>query len=173
MAEHLRHEMARAGVAVRPLSIQTLAGFLDQWAPGLTAPTALVQLAIQDALEAVQPARFRAVAEFKGFRAALDQIFDEIQDHQNLDEILGPDLSDVFRDAQTRIRPFFLRKERLRSAAEAITAVATLPDPDRVGRILLAVATGTGVGRGSGFADRGDGGPSRLLRSGAGPRTAY
>ncbi len=125
MAEHLRHQMAREGVAIRPSSVQTLAGFLDQWDPRLTAPAALVQLAIQDALEVVQPARFQAVAGFRGFRAALAQLFEEVPDQA--DDVLGPEISDVFREAQTRISPFVLRKERLRSAVEIVKSAANLP----------------------------------------------
>ncbi len=125
MAEHLRHQMAREGVALRPSSVQTLAGFLDQWDPRLTALAALVQLAIQDALEVVQPVRFQAVAGFRGFRAALAQLFEEVPDQA--EEVLGPEISDVFREARTRISPFVLRKERLRSAVEIVKSAANLP----------------------------------------------
>ena len=131
MAEHLRNEMARAEVTVRPTSIQTLAGFLDEGAPAQTAPAPLVQLAIQDALEAVRPARFQAVAGFRGFRAALAQLFEEEHSEVSeteLDQILGADIKEVFREARLRIRSlgFSLRKERLRSAAELIKTLENL-----------------------------------------------
>lgn len=118
MAEHLRNEMARSGLAIRPNHVQTLAGFVDQLDATVTAPAPLVQLAIEDALDALQPARFRAVAEFLRFRAALAQLFEEAPEGLGLD----PEVREIFQFARERIRAsgFSLRRERLLAAANAI-----------------------------------------------------
>ncbi len=64
MAEHLRHSLARSGALVRPSSIQTIAGFLDTWAPLADAPLALLHLSMERALGKQRPARFRAVLDY-------------------------------------------------------------------------------------------------------------
>lgn len=78
MAEHLRNEMARGGAAVRPSQIMTLAQFLDtKTTAPRPAPAALVHLLIRDALTTLQPARFKAVAGYRGFHAAIAAVLEE------------------------------------------------------------------------------------------------
>ena len=93
MAEHLRNEMARSGEPIRPSSILTLAGFLEEWASEKAAPLPLVQLAVEDALEIIEPERFRGVAQYRGFRTALTGLFEEIPAEQ-----APADLREVFFD---------------------------------------------------------------------------
>jgi len=78
MAEHLRNELARSGAVVRPSQVMTLAHFLDSRTgiPG-PAPLALVHLLIQQALEQLRPARFQAVARYRGFHAAIAKLMEE------------------------------------------------------------------------------------------------
>ncbi len=78
MAEHLRHELARAGVAVRPRHIDTLAGFVDEWAATPAAPKPLVHLLIQEALERLRLPRLAGVAQFRGFHAAVAAVLEEL-----------------------------------------------------------------------------------------------
>jgi ATP-dependent helicase/DNAse subunit B len=124
MAEHIRNEMARAGEPVRPSRVQTLAGFLEEWAAEKPAPPPLVQIAIEDALDAIRPSRFQGVTEFRGFRTALTGLFEEIPAEQAPDE-----LREVFFDARARLQVlgFALRRDRLRSAAEALTTSQHTP----------------------------------------------
>src|SRR5262249_55358702 len=70
MAEHVRHELARAGVAIRPSRVTTLARFIDTRAAAGIASSALLHLLIGEALDDLRPPRFREVAEYAGFRAA-------------------------------------------------------------------------------------------------------
>jgi hypothetical protein len=124
MAEHLRNEMARSGEPIRPSSILTLAGFLEEWASEKAAPLPLVQLAVEDALEIIEPERFRGVAQYRGFRTALTGLFEEIPAEQ-----APADLREVFFDARARLQAlgFALRRDRLHSAAEALSASAKAP----------------------------------------------
>ena len=78
MAEHLRHEMARAGVAVRPRGIGTLAGFVDQWSASPAAPKPLVHLLIGEALDRLRLPRLAGVAQFRGFHAAVTALLEEV-----------------------------------------------------------------------------------------------
>jgi hypothetical protein len=78
MAEHLRNELARAGAAIRPRQVMTLAHFLDG-RPDIPAatPLALVHLLIQQALRQLQPARFQVVARYRGFHNSIARLMEE------------------------------------------------------------------------------------------------
>src|SRR5258708_25424300 len=78
MAEHLRHELARAGVAVRPSHIDTLAGFVDEWAGIDAAPKPVLHLLIAQALEKLPLPRLAGVSTFHGFHAAVAALADEL-----------------------------------------------------------------------------------------------
>ncbi len=113
MAEHLRNEMARAGVPVRPSRVQTLAKYLEEKVDERAASKAALHLAMEHALERVRPTGFEGVREFRGFRNALADLFEELPapDHAEL----GP----VFQAAKARLEELGLgtRKERLKAAA--------------------------------------------------------
>ena len=117
MADHLRNSLVRAGVALRPKSIQTIAGFLDAWAPQEAASEAVVHLAMQRALERACPPRFRDVAEFPGVVRALSALFGEVSGAR-LPVDVGRLFAQVERDLQARnAAP---RHMRLSAAAKRI-----------------------------------------------------
>ncbi len=117
MAEHLRHSLVRAGAAVRPKSIQTLAAFLDTHSPFAAAPASLVQLCMERALARVRPARFRDVMEFPGVVRSLAGLFGEISG-KRMPEDVGRLFAEVERDLATRnMAP---RHARLAAAASRI-----------------------------------------------------
>ena len=84
MAEHLRHELARAGFPVRPSRVGTLARFLEQLFVSqglpLTAPESLLHTLIEDALERLRPARFERVRESRGLHAELVRLLEEVME---------------------------------------------------------------------------------------------
>jgi len=72
LAEHLRHQIARTGLAVPTASVQTLAELVESLTPGCrTSPPALEALLLGRVLERVAPPEFASVAGYPGFRAAL------------------------------------------------------------------------------------------------------
>jgi hypothetical protein len=78
MAEHLRNELARGGAAIRPSQVMTLAHFLDSCGGvPAAAPEAFVHLLIRQALEQLRPARFQAVARYRGFHRAIARLLEE------------------------------------------------------------------------------------------------
>jgi ATP-dependent helicase/DNAse subunit B len=114
-AEHARHELARAGVALRPGRVTTLAGFLDERAP--PAPSSfLLHFAIEDALARVRPARFAGVAEYRGFRVSLARLLEEVPA-----EGFDGGLAAVFREVERVLeeRGFALRHRRIEQVAQA------------------------------------------------------
>jgi hypothetical protein len=113
MAEHIRNELARAGVAVRPSRIVTLAQWLDAWTPFAAAPAPGVHLLIEEALERLRPPRFSGVAEFRGFRRALAELFEEAPAGTLSGELLA-----LFREVEGGLaaRGMALRSVRLREA---------------------------------------------------------
>ncbi|MEO8096322.1 MAG: PD-(D/E)XK nuclease family protein [Acidobacteriota bacterium] len=117
MAEHIKHSLARAGVAVRPKSILTLAGFLDAWAPQAAAPAALVHLLMEQALERLRPARFREVAEFPGVIQALAELFAEVSGTR-----LPDDVGRLFAEVEKELagRGMAARHARLGAAVKRI-----------------------------------------------------
>jgi len=117
MAEHARHFLVRSGIPLRPRDVSTLAGFLEQWSSLAAAPAAVLDRMIEQALGALQPARFAAVAGFPGFRRALADLFEQAPA-----SVLPADLAaiqeHVRKDLETRA--LGLRHGRLRSATEAV-----------------------------------------------------
>jgi RecB family exonuclease len=113
MAEHVRHELARANVAVRPSRIVTLAQFLDQCTRLAAAPEPVLDLLIEEALERIRPPDFAAVAGFPGFRRAVAKIFEEASAGA-----LSGDLLALFREVEAGLaaRGMALRNVRLRDA---------------------------------------------------------
>ncbi|MGH9558060.1 MAG: PD-(D/E)XK nuclease family protein [Bryobacteraceae bacterium] len=114
MAEHLQNEFARAGLAVRPNRVKTLAAFLDRAGVPAAAPKPLIHLLIREALEQLHPARFAPIAEQRGFQAALAQLIEDIPG-----EAVDRDLARVFHHVQSALaaRGMALRIARLETAA--------------------------------------------------------
>lgn len=119
MAEHLRHLLARSGALVRPSSIQTIAGFLDAWAPLAEPPTALVHLAMERTLAKQRPARFARVAGYPGVTHALVGLFGQVSGSRMPDDI-GRLFAEV--EAALGARGFAPRHARMKAAAERIAA---------------------------------------------------
>jgi len=124
MAEHIRHELARAGFPVRPSRVGTLTQFLEQVLDGqglpLTPPESLLHILIQDALGRLRPLRFERVVESRGLHVELARLLEEAPGNREYD--LGecaPDLAGIFDDVETQLeaRGFALRNRRLRAAA--------------------------------------------------------
>ena len=114
MAEHAAHEMARAGEAVRPGRVITLADFLSDRAAE-PPPKFLLHLAIEEALEHQRPPRFASVVEYRGFRESLARLMEE-----SAAGVLPGDLRALFEEVERRLaaRGFASRKVRLTQAAE-------------------------------------------------------
>lgn len=117
MADHLRNSLVRGGVAVRPKTIQTLAAFLDLWAPLAKTPDAVVHLAMEHALERAAPRRFREVADFPGVVRSLVGLFAEVSG-KKLPEDVGRLFAAVDQDLEAR--GFAPRHARLEAAAKRI-----------------------------------------------------
>ncbi len=94
----------------------TLAHFLDSRS-GIPAPAppALVHLLIQQALEQLRPARFEAVARYRGFHAAIAKLMEEAPA-----DVLGGDLAEVFEFVEHGLaeRGCAFRNARLLAAME-------------------------------------------------------
>lgn len=117
MAEHLRHQLTRDGVVLRPSRVHTLAQFLEQHTTLKAPPPHLVQFRIQRALEQQRPARFQAVAEFEGLHAAMADLFEEAPANA-----LPGDLAALAEQVERELRErgMGLRRMRLMEAAGAL-----------------------------------------------------
>jgi ATP-dependent helicase/DNAse subunit B len=120
MAEHLRHELARSGFAVRPSRVGTLAAFLEGWQLPAEAPVALLHLLVEEALERQKPVRFAELREFRGLHAALAALIEELP----AGNVLSGDLGALAREVQRELaaRGFAPRNARLLAAAERVRA---------------------------------------------------
>src|SRR5215831_12288988 len=82
MAEHVRHELARASFPVRPSRVGTLAHFLEVWGASCqipaAAPKALLQILVSEALDRFRPLRFSALRESREFHLALAELIEEL-----------------------------------------------------------------------------------------------
>ncbi len=133
MAEHLRHQLAREGLLVRPRCILTLHHFLEQ-APAAfeQASTPVLRHLLRRALQENPPAEFRQVAGFRGFQEALAGLIDELSaaglTASELARSLrsyapqsdyGPALVEVFSRLETELlhRRKLTRGQRLAAAA--------------------------------------------------------
>jgi ATP-dependent helicase/DNAse subunit B len=117
MVEHVRHSLARSGFPVRPREIRTLAHCLEEWSSHGPAPTPLLDLLIEQALERLRPDRFAAVAGFPGFRRALAELFQEAPP-----DSLPADLASIAEEIERnlKVRGLGLRHSRLRSASPKV-----------------------------------------------------
>ena len=121
MAEHLRHQQARAGFAVHPRSIQTLASVVDTWTQARAAPLPLMVCLVREAVAGLRLARFEGVADFRGFHVAVAQMLEELP-AGGLAGDWGQVQSEV-DDALDR-RGMARRNVRLQAAARAIEGAA-------------------------------------------------
>src|SRR5580704_5288975 len=115
MAEHVRHELARSGFALRPSTVGTLAQFLEGWNLAPAVPRSLLHILIEEALEKQRPARFERVREFRGLHAELAKLIEEAPEPGDSDS----DLAGVFEQVERRLEGlgFALRTRRLHAAA--------------------------------------------------------
>lgn len=114
MAEHVSHELARAGFAVRPSRVVTLAGFLDGRVR--PAPTEFqLHSALDGALARLRPSRFAEVADFPGFRERLARLIQRVPAGA-----VGGDLGRIIRDVERTLasRGCALRQRRIQDAVE-------------------------------------------------------
>jgi ATP-dependent helicase/DNAse subunit B len=126
MAEHIRNELARALVPVRPSRVLTLAQFLDRMS-GLAAPSkAHLHTLIEQELDRLKIERFSAVAEYRGFRSAIAGLMEEV-DRGGLPQDLARLTEEVERALASK--GLGLRNARLRAAARADSAVPPLIVP--------------------------------------------
>ena len=126
MAEHVQNELARAGIALRPSRVMTLARFLDSRTGLAAAPEAVLHFLIQDALDRLRPPSFAAVAEFRGFHRALAALIEEAP-RAALHGPFAADLARLFDDVEANLaaRGMALRHGRL---AAAQTSLGALPE---------------------------------------------
>ncbi len=115
MAEHTRHELARAGHPIRPSRILTLGRFVDSHSEKASAPPALLHLRIKEALARLALPRFRAVAEFPGLHHAIATLMEEAPR-----SAVPEDLARIFREVERELekRGCALRSTRLQSVCE-------------------------------------------------------
>ena len=117
MAEHIRNQLARSGLPVRPSRVITLAQFIDLASEGAGDPGAASRAAldtlISDALERLQIPRFQAVAQYRGFRHALAALIEEADG-----DALPADVARISVEVEKALasRNLALRNQRLRAA---------------------------------------------------------
>jgi len=123
MAGHVRNQLARAGLPVRPSRVRTFAQFLDRMGAPAAASRAALHLAIEAALDHLRPARFQAVAEYRGFRAAVAALLEVATAGS-----LPPDLEGLREQVAEVLaaRGMAMRGARLDAAAQSN---AELPSP--------------------------------------------
>ena len=114
MAEHLRHQFARGGLAVRPSQVTTFAGFLETRAPA-AASKFLLHFAIDQALAKLGPGRFTEVARYRGFRESIARLIEEAPP-----ENVPADLENIFREVHRILaaKGTALRSRQLDAAAK-------------------------------------------------------
>jgi putative RecB family exonuclease len=116
MAEHIRNELARALVPVRPSRVITLAQFLDRVGAPKAVSKATLHGMVERALDQLQIPHFRAVTEFRGFRNAIAALLEEVET-----SALPGDLARVSDEVKKALaaRSVALRNARLRAVAES------------------------------------------------------
>ncbi len=120
MAEHVRHELARAGFPLRPSTVGTLAHFLERWNLPPAAPKSLLHILIEETLEQLRPARFERVREFRGLHAELAKLLEEVPEPGECEDQLAALFAAV--EGQVTALGFALRNRRLRAAAAKLRA---------------------------------------------------
>ena len=131
MAAHLRNELAREGLVVRPSLIQTLWRFIERWVsdlPQISDPA--YALLVERTVRRLNLPAFAKVADFGGFHAMLVRTLEELSTagldsaalEKYLTTTLGEALVKVHREVSCAISAKHLgsRSDRLRLAAERI-----------------------------------------------------
>ena len=134
MAQHLQNQLAREGRVFRRSLIQTLSGFVREWA-GETAEAsaAVLYLLTEEAARRVKHPDFARVADLSGFSASLARTIDEFASAGCDSARLAASLPDtplaeaflaVYREVDRELgrRGLALRARRLELAAERIAA---------------------------------------------------
>jgi RecB family exonuclease len=123
MAGHLRHELAREGLVVRPKQITTLSRFIEPWCAdaGPVSPAALYLL-VERALRRERPREFAALMGLPGFAVSLARVIDELSAAGCAAAQVPGAVGAVFREVERQIerRGLALRSRRLAKAAEEI-----------------------------------------------------
>ncbi len=162
LAQHLQNQLAREGFVIRRTSIQTLYGFIEQWAGDCPqVPETVLALIVEAAAGRVGRAEFARVVQMPGFRGSLARTIEEFSSAGCGSERLAEHLPDapfapaflaVYREVERELerRGLALRAQRLERAAARIEAEGldgiraiwldgfhTLPDPEL--RVIAAL----------------------------------
>ena len=136
MADHIRHELARAGLLVRPRSVLTLHRFVEDYAAGFPqAPRPIVRHAIRRALELDPPEALEPAAGLPGLVGALEALIGELSlaglaghEFARMAPALAaaapcaPAVAEIYERLEQELleRNLALRADRIRSAAVRI-----------------------------------------------------
>jgi ATP-dependent helicase/DNAse subunit B len=132
MAQHLQNRLAREGFVFRRKLIQTLSGFVEDWAGDvLQAPDAVLYLMVEEAARRVNRPEFVGVAHMPGFCASLAHTIAEFSaagcDSARLasslpESPLGAAFLAVYQEVDRELerRGRAMRAQRLERAAERI-----------------------------------------------------
>jgi ATP-dependent helicase/DNAse subunit B len=112
MAEHVRNELARANVPIRPNRILTLAKFIEPFTPFAETPESLLHLLI---------ARYGPKSEFPSFHRALRALVAQVPE-------LPPDLARIAEEIEDQLaqRGLALREKRILTATPVTTGPIVL-----------------------------------------------
>jgi ATP-dependent helicase/DNAse subunit B len=132
MAQHLQNRMAREGFVFRRRLIQTLAGFVQDWAGDVPqVPETVLHLMVEEAARRVNRPEFAGVARMPGFGASLTRTIAEFSsagcDSARLakslpESPLGAAFLAVYQEVERELerRGLAMRAKRLELAAERI-----------------------------------------------------
>lgn len=132
MAQHLQNRFAREGFVFRRKAIQTLSGFVEDWAGDVAqAPDTVLYLMVEEATQRVNRPEFAGVAHMPGFHASLARTIAEFSaagcDSAHLarslpESPLGAAFLAVYQEVDRELerRGLAMRAKRLERAAERI-----------------------------------------------------
>jgi len=132
LAQHLQNRMAREGFVFRRRLIQTLSGFVEEWAGDVPqAPDTVLYLMVEEAARRVNRPEFARVAHMPGFCASLARSIGEFSSAgcdsarlaSSLPEApLGAAFLAVYQEVERELerRGVTMRAKRLERAAERI-----------------------------------------------------
>jgi len=137
MAQHLRNELARAGLVFSPSLIQTIHRYIEPWVADLPqVPEPLFHLLVERTVRRLDPPAFRKVAHLAGFQAGLAAVIEECAsagcNARSLGDDLPPaglghDLARAFDEVSQTLdrQKLGLRSTRLSLAAARIAEAGT------------------------------------------------
>src|ERR1019366_1618180 len=132
MAQHLQNRLAREGFVFRRRLIQTLSGFMEDWAGDVPqAPDTVLYLLVEEAAQRVNRPEFAGVVHMPGFCASLARTIAELSsagcDSARLassapESPLGAAFLAVYQEVDRELerRGLAMRGQRLERAAERI-----------------------------------------------------